>query len=182
MAVQFEDLLDRDDIDRLEIIEGEIRERAPGTMDHAGAQHGVCGGLRLFNGKPGQHGPGGWRLGIAVHVSYSQVNVFCHDLAGWRRGRTERPTGFPTTLSPDWACEILAPGYEKRDLVDKARVLHAAEVPYYWTVSPEERELLVRRWAPSGYQIVLRSAAGETVRAEPFDAIEIAVRDLLGDD
>lgn len=79
-------------------------------------------------------------------------------------------------------CEVLSPGHEKRDLVDKARVLHACEIPHYWIVSHEDRTLLAHRWAPDSYQIVQRAAAGDVVRAEPFDAIEIAVSDLFGDE
>jgi hypothetical protein len=42
--------------------------------------------------------------------------------------------------------------------------------------------LLVHRWAPDGYLVVQRAATGETVRAEPFDAIELRVGFLFGDD
>lgn len=178
----FEDILRRGDLDRLEIIDGEILEKAVPSMDHADAENSVSGVIFPFKGKPGKRGPGGWWLATEIHVLYSQHNVFCHDVAGWRRDRTDRPTGFPVRIRPDWVCEILSPGHEKRDLVDKARVLHGAEVPHYWIVSHEERLLLVHRWAPGGYDVVLRAAAGETVRAEPFDAIEIAVSDLFGDD
>ena len=51
-----------------------------------------------------------------------------------------------------------------------------------WVVDPEERILLRHRWSPDGYTVVQRAAAGETVRAEPFGAIELQVGVLLGDD
>ena len=38
------------------------------------------------------------------------------------------------------------------------------------------------RWSADGYVTRLRAERGETVRAEPFDAIEIAVGTLFGDD
>jgi len=62
------------------------------------------------------------------------------------------------------------------------RVLHAAEVPHYWILDPDERILLVHRWSRDGYTVVQRAAAGETVRAEPFDAIELRVGMLFGDE
>jgi hypothetical protein len=61
-------------------------------------------------------------------------------------------------------------------------VLHRAEVPHYGIVDPDEKILLVHRWSPDGYTVVQRAAAGETVRAEPFDAIELRVNMLYDDD
>ena len=42
--------------------------------------------------------------------------------------------------------------------------------------------LLVHRCAKDGYVTALAAGAGETVRAEPYDAIEIRVGELFGDD
>ena len=61
-------------------------------------------------------------------------------------------------------------------------MLHAAEVPYYWLVDPEEKILLVQRWTPAGYVVILRASSGDVVRAEPFDAIDLAVAELFGDE
>ncbi len=38
------------------------------------------------------------------------------------------------------------------------------------------------RWSHDGYVTLLRAERGEVVRAEPFDAIELAVGTLFGDD
>lgn len=57
-----------------------------------------------------------------------------------------------------------------------------AEVPHYWILDPDERILLVHRWSRDGYTVVQRAAAGETVRAEPFEAIELRVGGLFGDE
>jgi hypothetical protein len=54
--------------------------------------------------------------------------------------------------------------------------------PHYWILDPGEKILLVHRWSHDGYTVVQRAAAGETVRAEPFDAIELRVGVLFGDD
>lgn len=42
--------------------------------------------------------------------------------------------------------------------------------------------LTVLRWSDAGYITVLAAERGETVRAEPFEAIEISVGTLFGDD
>ncbi|HEX2685394.1 MAG TPA: hypothetical protein VHN14_02190 [Kofleriaceae bacterium] len=44
-----------------------------------------------------------------------------------------------------------------------------------------DRTLTVYRHTPDGYLVALRATAHERVRAEPFDAIEIAVAVLFGE-
>lgn len=77
---------------------------------------------------------------------------------------------------------MLSPSNVKRDLVDKFKVLHANEVPYYWIADPLERTLIVHRWEPRGYLIILTAAVGEVVRAEPFEAVELGISTLFGID
>jgi hypothetical protein len=40
----------------------------------------------------------------------------------------------------------------------------------------------VHRWTPDGFLLVLTAERGERVRAEPFDALEMQVGVLFGDD
>jgi hypothetical protein len=42
--------------------------------------------------------------------------------------------------------------------------------------------LLVQRWSPAGYTTVLAASSSQTVRAEPFDLIEIRVGALFGEE
>jgi Uma2 family endonuclease len=177
---------DLDDIpehDRLEIVGGAIVEKASPSPEHSFAESRLGGVLHGFNRRPGRRGPGGWWILTEIHVEYATGEVYCHDAAGWRRDRTaERPTGWPVKLRPDWVCEIVSPNHERQDLVVKPRALHAAEVPHYWALHPEERMLLVHRWAGAGYMVVLTATTGDHVRAEPFDAIELDVAELFGDE
>jgi hypothetical protein len=46
---------------------------------------------------------------------------------------------------------------------------------------PRRRMLLIHPWS-DGDIVVQRASAGETIRAEPFEAIKIRVSELLGDD
>jgi Uma2 family endonuclease len=171
------------DHDRLEIIGGVIVEKAAPSPEHSFAESRLGGVLHGFNRRPGARGPGGWWILTEIHVEYGSGEVFCHDAAGWRRDRSpERPTGWPVKLRPDWVCEIISPKHERQDLVVKPRVLHVAEVPHYWAVHPEEKMLLVHRWAVAGYTVVLAATSGDRVRAEPFDAIELDVSELFGDE
>jgi hypothetical protein len=47
---------------------------------------------------------------------------------------------------------------------------------------PIAETLLGNRWGPDGYFEVLAAVRGERVRAEPFDAIKLAVGVLFGED
>ena len=182
-SATFEDLLARDDADRLEIIGGEIVEKAVPSPGHCFAEFNLVVAVSPFSRRPGSRGPGGWWLVTEIHVGYPRGEIYCHDAAGWRRDRVpERPTEWPVRVRPDWVCEIVSPKHERHDLVVKPRVLHGAEVPHYWILDPDEKILLVHRWSPDGYTVVQRAAAGETIRAEPFDAIELRVGALFGDD
>jgi Uma2 family endonuclease len=179
----FEDLLAHDDPDRLEIIGGEIVEKAAPSPGHSLTENKLAVAVDPFNRRPGSRGPGGWWIFTEIHVGYPRGEIYCHDTAGWRRDRVpERPAAWPVRIRPDWVCEIVSPKHERNDLVVKPRVLHGAEVPHYWILDPDERILLVHRWSPDGYVVVQRAAAGETVRAEPFEAIELRVGVLFGDD
>jgi Uma2 family endonuclease len=181
------DLLAIEDRDRLEIIGGEIVEKAMPSWRHARAETKYGEILAPFNRKAGgSRGPGGWWIGTEVHVGYGE-EIYCHDVAGWRRDRVpEMPDGFPVPIRPDWVCEIVSPKHEKRDFVTKPltkpQTLLAAEVPHYWIQHPEEQILIVQRWTARGYLTILSASAGQTVRAQPFDAIEIRVGELFGDD
>ena len=55
-------------------------------------------------------------------------------------------------------------------------------MPHYWLLDELARSLTVYRHGPDGYVVALAALADERVRAEPFDAIEISVGALFGDD
>lgn len=167
-----------------EIIHGVISEKASPSAEHSGAQ--LAFGLvlgRRFQRRPGGRWPGGWWFGTESEVEYETHEIYRHDVAGWRRDRiSERPSGRPVHVQPDWVCELVSPRNEKRDTVDKFQVLHANRVPYYWLADPIERTLVVHRWEAAGYLVVLTAAVGDVVRAEPFDAVELRLSTLFGDD
>jgi Uma2 family endonuclease len=166
-----------------EIIRGAIVEKASPTMEHGRSQL-MTGQIlgRRFDRRPGGRWPGGWWFGIEVDVEYETHEIYRHDLVGWRRDRVgDCPSGRPIRVRPDWVCEMLSPSNEKRDLIDKLRVLQIAKVPRYWIGNPQDKTLVVHRWKPRGYLIALTASAGDVVRAEPFDAVELRVDVMFGD-
>jgi Uma2 family endonuclease len=157
-----------------EIIDGELVQKATPSPEHGSAQFALSGLLFSPFGSSRGGGPGGWWLMTEVEVEYTAPEVSRHDLVGWRRERSlDRPRGRPVTSRPDWVCEILSESNASNDTVRKLRGLHRAGVPHYWLLDPERLTLTVLRWTAEGYLDVLSATADETVRAEPFDAIEL---------
>jgi Uma2 family endonuclease len=169
---------------RFELIHGEISEKAMSRREHASAQATLLVPVsRRFDRKPGGKWPGGWKFMSELHVQYRDDEVFCHDLCGFRRElHPEFKKEWPCTARPDWVCELLSPGHHKRDRVDKSAVLFRSKVPHYWIVDPEEKLLEIYRWTPDGYTLARTAGPGETVRAEPFDAVELRTSVLFGDE
>jgi hypothetical protein len=82
----------------------------------------------------------------------------------------------PATLEDFWAIpEVISQANATDDTVKKLRLYHRAAIPHYWLVDPRDATMTVMRWSEDGYITLLRAERGETVRAEPFDAIEFAV-------
>jgi Uma2 family endonuclease len=77
---------------------------------------------------------------------------------------------------------VLSSSTASRDLGEKLAIYHAAGVPHYWVIDPANRTLVVYRWLPAGYVVVLGAGADKIVRAEPFDALELRVGLLFGDE
>lgn len=167
-----------------ELIGGELIEKAAPSGEHGDAQAGVIGAVRPpFNRRSGGGGPGGWWIPTEVEVLLETADIVRPDIIGWRRERCpERPTGTPIRLRPDWTCEVISPNRPTDDTVKKLRLYHRVGVPHCWLVDPRAETLTVMRWSDAGYVTVLSAERGEVVRAEPFDAIEIAVGTLFGDD
>lgn len=166
-----------------ELVDGELTQKAAPSWDHGSTQSALTGQLwGPFQRKSGG-GPGGWWILTEVHVAFDDEHVYCPDLTGWRRDRVaDPPRDFPVRVRPDWICEILSPSNASRDTVHKLRSYHRAGVPHYWIVDPAARTLTVYRWQAEGYLAVLSATPPERVRAEPFDAIELSVAAMFGDE
>ena len=167
-----------------ELLGGDLVAKAAPSGEHGSAQAGVIGAvLPAYQRARGRGGPGGWWIASEVEVLLDAGTIVRPDVAGWRRDRTaERPIGFPVQQPPDWICEVVSPTNATDDTVKKLRLYHGAEIGHYWIVDPRDATLTVLRWSADGYVTRLRAERGDVVRAEPFDAIELAVGTLFGDD
>lgn len=169
-----------------ELVGGELIPKSAPSGEHGDAQAGVIAGIRpAFHRRSGGSGsaPGGWWIATEVEVLLTTGDLVRPDVLGWRRERCpERPTGMPVKIRPDWTCEVISPSNANHDTVKKLRLYHRVEIPHYWLVDSRDTTLTVMRWSRDGYVTLLRAERGETVRAEPFEAVELAVATLFGED
>ena len=185
-----EDLLAIPEHERFhEIIDGELVRKAMPSARHGAAQTATSQLLRPFNRRPGgKGGPGGWWFTSETEVELSPNQIYRPDICGWRREHLpELPAETPVEVRPDWVCEILSPSNAGNDnagndMVKKLRAYHRHQVPHYWIIDPIAETLTVHRFTEDGYLLVLAAERPERVRAEPFDAIELQVSVLFGDD
>ena len=168
---------------RIEIIDGELIEKEGATVCHGAAQAALAASIVPEYGRGGGNRTGGWWIAAEAHVELAPHEVYIPDLVGWRReNMTVLPTEWPARIRPDWICEVLSKSNAANDLVKKFRGYHAARVPHYWILDPEEESLVVYRYTHEGYLAVLTAITGETVRAEPFNASELRIAELFGHD
>jgi Uma2 family endonuclease len=158
--------------------------RASPTRSHGNVQLALGGWVRRrFDRVPAGRWPGRWWIESEVHVEYALHEVYCHDLVGFRRDRVpSRDSAWPVSERPDWVCEVLSPGHERHDLVDKLWTLHRAGVPHYWVIDREDLRLTIHRWQPNGYLQLSPIVDSSVVRAEPFDAVELRTAVMFGND
>lgn len=131
----------------------------------------------------GVGGPGGWwiddepELSLAADPDFDPV---IPDLAGWRVETLPDHDGTSAQFHtvPDWVCELLSPSTARRDRVLKVPYYARAGVGHLWLVDPVAETLEVLRLDGPGWRLVLSAGGDSTVRAEPFDAIELPLARL----
>lgn len=124
---------------------------------------------------------GGWWLLTGIQLQLGDQRTL-PDLAGWRRERFTPSAALTVTTVPDWTCEVLTAQSHARDVFRHLAERQAAGVRHSWIVDPLEGTLHVFRHDKGGFQCVLTAGRTHRVRAEPFEAVELSVAALLGED
>ena len=126
----------------------------------------------------GRNGPGGWLILDEPELHFGN-DVLVPDLAGWRRERLpSTPNDAYLTLAPDWVCEVVSPSTEHIDRGKKLRIYAREGVTHAWLVDPLRRSLEVLALESGGLEQVEEHHGDSTVRARPFDAVELELRAL----
>ena len=177
-----EDMLKEPEQRRLELLEGVMVEKAAPDIPHSRAQTDL---VTLVNAEYGMRrggGSGGWWIFTELDVSLGRHDWVRPDVCGHRKDKyPSLPPARPVSIPPNWVCEVVSPGHERRDTVQKLNLYHRSGVGHYWLVDPSARTLTVLRHEADGYKVALSAADGDTVRAEPFEAVELEVGRLFAD-
>ncbi|MCY1044280.1 Uma2 family endonuclease [Corallococcus sp. bb12-1] len=121
----------------------------------------------------GVGGPGGWLI-LSEPELHLRGDVLVPDLAGWRRERMPRaPKAAAFTLAPDWVCELLSPSTQLLDRKVKLPVYAREGVRHVWLIDPVSYTLEVFRLEDGRYTLLATHSGTGSVRAEPFDAVEL---------
>jgi Uma2 family endonuclease len=179
-AATYEDLLAVPDHLVAEILDGELYTSPRPAPRHADASTGLGGALRGPFDR-GRGGPGGWRI-LGEPELHLGRDVIVPDLAGWRRERLPRlPDEAHFSMAPDWVCEVLSPSTAAIDRVKKLTIYARESVSHVWLVDPLAQTLEVLRLDAGRWTLVGTWAGAESIRAEPFDALDLDLT-LLWDD
>jgi Uma2 family endonuclease len=123
-------------------------------------------------------GPDGWILLVEPELHFGN-DVLVPDIAGWRRERLPTLQNEPyLTLAPDWVCEVVSPSTELIDRGKKLRVYAREGVAYAWLVDPSRQSLEVLALESGGLAQIEEHHGNASVRARPFDALELELRAL----
>ena len=172
-----DDLLASPD-ERVELIDGDIVRRPMARSEHGVVQYRASIELGPFDRRSG---PGGWWIITEVSVDYEPHQCPVHDIAGWRKERMpNRPTGI-IEIVPDWVCEIVSPGHERKDTLQNFLLLQRKRVPFYWIVWPEDRVLIAYALDAANYRVVATISGETSARIPPFEAVELDLAYILGD-
>ena len=168
--------------ERVELIDGEIVKRAMARSEHALIQSSLSDEVLSFKRKSGS---GGWWIMTEISVRYNEHQCPSHDLAGWRKERVpNRPTGI-MEVAPDWVCEIISPGHERKDLFHHFLLLQRHKTPHYWVISPEDKTLIAYSLSNDKYHVAFSVECKEPndfkpVRIPPFEEVQIDLGYIFG--
>ncbi len=163
-----------------EVIAGELSLHPRPAKPHAAAASAL--GEEL--GPPfkrGKGGPGGWII-LDEPELHLRGDVLVPDLAGWRRATIDHlDDAAYFEMRPDWICEVLSPSTEKFDRTRKLPIYAREGVSHAWLVNPLLRTLEVLRLTNGNWTNVGTYEDEQEIRAEPFEAIVLALGVLWAD-
>lgn len=174
--------------ERAELIDGQVVYKALPGGRHGQIESSIDRAVgSLFHRKKRDDGRGGWWILTEVSIQYRKVSEkgrrLTADLAGWKRERVPAcPSAFPVEDRPDWICEV-SHTTRKKDTTIVPETLAAEGVPWYWLLDVEAENLTVYELSESGF-VLRKSLFREDgkVRIPPFEAVELSMPVLLGDD
>lgn len=158
---------------RLELVDGELAATSSPSVAHAFAKSQLLFILHRHVKSE--------RLGVIMsdtdHV-LTAFDVRRPDLYYFTIERLKLLTNGPIRIHPDLAIEVISPGSEKTDRIDKFTQYHEFGIPFYWIVDPQSRNAKAfkqggRKYAPAG-----SGKNADKVSFPPFPNLEIDLAEL----
>ena len=170
----YEDLLQVPDHLVAEVVDGELLTAPRPTSAHARASSALTQDLGPFDrSQAGPGGPGGWWILFEPELHLNS-DILVPDLAGWRRDRMPVLENVPYfTQAPDWVCEVVSHTTARTDRVRKMPIYARECVGHLWLIDPSARTLEVYRLNENRWVVANTYGDVETVRAEPFETVEL---------
>jgi len=143
--------------------------------------------------RPGTHRSGGSEWGTLYESeargSARRGGIGAGDGRGWRipsRARWSRhrsrlfgvPHAAFIELAPDWACEVISPRSQRIDRERKLPIYARERVTNVWLVDPLARMIEVYRLDGESYRLLVTRGGVDSVRLEPFEALELELAAL----
>ncbi len=177
----YQDLVDAPDIVVAEIVDGELWTSPRPAPRHAEAYSELGARIRVaFDDRPPSGR--GWRILFEPELHLGN-HVLVPDVGGWRRDRMPRlPAAAYFDLAPDWVCEVLSPSTGLLDRTKKLRIYAEQGVVHAWLVDPILCTLEVLRLKGAHWTLVDTHGGNATVRAEPFESLELELGRLWSED
>ena len=182
-----EDFMLQPEDSRAELIDGKFYPKMLPSGDHSYAE----GKLYLliashfFQKFNSSDSTGGWWILHELSIYYPKSErILTADIAGFKRTNTpERPKGYPVKNTPDWICEVCY-STKKKDTTIVPETLASQGVEWYWLMDLKDENLQVWHLNENKKFELTQSLFkdDEKKRIFPFDAIEIEMKYLLGEE
>lgn len=173
----YQDILDLPDNLTGQIVDGELVASPQPVVRHQRA----ASILGMDLGPPfdrGRGGPGGWWI-VDEPELHLEEDILVPDIGSWRKEKLPVLPDEPYfTFAPDWVCEVLSPSTARIDRIKKLPIYAREGVSHVWLIDPDLQTLEVFRLEGRRWLLLLTAGGDEVVRAEPFDAIELALAGL----
>ena len=127
----------------------------------------------------GKGGPGGWWILDEPEI-HLQGDILVPDLAGWKKEllpNLSSSTAYFET-APQWICEVLSPSTAGVDRVKKLPIYAREKVDHVWLIDPIAKTLEVYLRQNDGWFLLHTFAGMGTIRAAPFEAVEMDLGSL----
>jgi Uma2 family endonuclease len=158
---------------RLELVNGEIIVSARPATPHA---YTLSQLLIVLGGYVKAYG-----LGVVMsdtdHV-LTLHDVRRPDIYFFSEARMHLLSEGPIRQPPDLAVEVISPGSERMDRIDKLAAYRAFGIAHYWIVDPKGRSVKAFKLRRKKYVVAGGGKGNERVSLAPLEELEIALADL----